>query len=597
MLSEEVFSCANVPYRIKPYAEIVKDPRNTIVFDHDLEARIRSAEERLGGDGRLLADAGGSVRHATLAEKLLVILLAKLANFVPGGGIWMNTQRPEWNDANNALAGFGLSMVTLCYLRRFAAFLLGRLDGEKEFLISAEVADLLRGMDAGLRRFEGEIGRVTADSRQRRVLVDLLGEAGSHYRAKVYAAGYSGRTAVGAAELKGFLGLCLEWFDATIRANENADGLYHSYNLILMTEGRAEVRHLYPMLEGQVAAVSSGVMEPGAVVRLLEAMRKGPLYRKDQDSYILYPVRSFPSYLERGIIGPSDAARCGLFAKLVDAGDASLVARDPDGTLRFAAEAVNGKALDVILDRIAARPGWKEIVEKDRAAAHGIYESVFDHHSFTGRSGVMFGYEGIGSVYWHMVAKLLLAVQETGQRSRSSSPGLTARLVGHYRRIAAGLGYSKSAREYGAFPADPYSHTPADAGARQPGMTGQVKEEIISRWGELGLVVENGCVRVDPFMLDRSEFLSTPSELRYYDLNGRPSRIGLAAGDFAFTYCQTPFVYHRSPRTPGRIVLTLADDSRREIPGLGLDAASSGEIFLRTGKVKRVDVWLGGAEQ
>ena len=32
-------------------------------------------------------------------------LLAKLSNFVPDGGIWMNTQRPEWNDANNALGG------------------------------------------------------------------------------------------------------------------------------------------------------------------------------------------------------------------------------------------------------------------------------------------------------------------------------------------------------------------------------------------------------------------------------------------------------------------------------------------------------------
>ncbi|MCK7481714.1 MAG: hypothetical protein M0C28_34500 [Candidatus Moduliflexus flocculans] len=51
--------------------------------------------------------------HANLAEKLLTLLLAKLVNFVPEGGIWMNTQRPEWNDANNALVGKGLSVVTL----------------------------------------------------------------------------------------------------------------------------------------------------------------------------------------------------------------------------------------------------------------------------------------------------------------------------------------------------------------------------------------------------------------------------------------------------------------------------------------------------
>jgi hypothetical protein len=48
-----------------------------------------------------------------------VPLLAKVSNFVPGAGFWMNTQRPEWNDANNALAGYGASMVTLCYARRY----------------------------------------------------------------------------------------------------------------------------------------------------------------------------------------------------------------------------------------------------------------------------------------------------------------------------------------------------------------------------------------------------------------------------------------------------------------------------------------------
>jgi hypothetical protein len=45
--------------------------------------------------------------QSSLAEKLLTLLLAKLVNFVPEGGIWMNTQRPEWNDANNALVGKG----------------------------------------------------------------------------------------------------------------------------------------------------------------------------------------------------------------------------------------------------------------------------------------------------------------------------------------------------------------------------------------------------------------------------------------------------------------------------------------------------------
>ncbi len=76
-------------------------------------------------------------------KKLLILLLAKLVNFVPEGGIWMNTQRPEWNDANNALVGKGLSVVTLCYLRRTLAFykdLLQQAD-LKTIQLSVEVAE------------------------------------------------------------------------------------------------------------------------------------------------------------------------------------------------------------------------------------------------------------------------------------------------------------------------------------------------------------------------------------------------------------------------------------------------------------------------
>ena len=50
-------------------------------------------------------------------------MLVKFSNFVPEAGIWMNTQRPEWNDANNALVGNGSSMVTLYYLRRYITFM------------------------------------------------------------------------------------------------------------------------------------------------------------------------------------------------------------------------------------------------------------------------------------------------------------------------------------------------------------------------------------------------------------------------------------------------------------------------------------------
>ena len=118
LLSKRIFCYVNVPYRLKKYASLVNDPYKTITFDFDSHRQIEEEVASFGSDRKLIHSPRGEIFHVTLNEKLLVFLLAKLVNFVPEGGIWMNTQRPEWNDANNALVGKGLSVVTLCYLRR-----------------------------------------------------------------------------------------------------------------------------------------------------------------------------------------------------------------------------------------------------------------------------------------------------------------------------------------------------------------------------------------------------------------------------------------------------------------------------------------------
>ena len=111
-----------MPYRIKNYHDILKDSKNTIEFDFKRDKNIQLKRDEIGSDGALLVDQTGVIYKVNFIEKILATVLAKISNFIPEGGIWMNTQRPEWNDANNALVGNGVSMVTLYYLRRFLSF-------------------------------------------------------------------------------------------------------------------------------------------------------------------------------------------------------------------------------------------------------------------------------------------------------------------------------------------------------------------------------------------------------------------------------------------------------------------------------------------
>ena len=123
MLRHDSCVHVDVPYVLATYDELLVDSTATVSFDEPSHARSMARVAALGSDGRLLTTADGTVRRASMPEKLLTLLVAKLANFVPEGGIWMNTQRPEWNDANNALVGRGLSVVTVAHLHRYVALL------------------------------------------------------------------------------------------------------------------------------------------------------------------------------------------------------------------------------------------------------------------------------------------------------------------------------------------------------------------------------------------------------------------------------------------------------------------------------------------
>jgi len=592
MLADEVFAYANVPYRIKPYEDIVRDPKNTIDFHKELNAKIKARVEDIGSDGRLLSIDGQAVYHVNLIEKILVLLLAKLVNFIPEAGVWLNTQRPEWNDANNALVGNGASMVTLSYLRRFMHFwknIVNRSD-LTSVVVSEEVKELFDNVRSILEERAPLLKEGFSD-RERRNFADSLGEAATDYRHAIYGPSFSGKkTPVKMEELSQFLGLTLEYADESIRRNRRDDGLYHSYNLVSFdSDDTVTIRHLYKMLEGQVAVLSAGCLTSADALGVLNALRQSDLFRSDRYSYLLYPDRQLKRFLEKNNIPPAMVEGSELLTRLIADGDTSVVERDNAGTVHFHGSFRNAGMLETALNSLNAG-SYCKLVQKEKSLVLRIYEELFDHQSFTGRSGTFYAYEGLGSIYWHMVSKLLLAAQECFFKSvdEGAEGVISAGLRDHYYDIRAGIGVHKSPEKYGAFPTDAYSHTPGNAGAKQPGMTGQVKEDVISRMRELGVMVESGRVRFDTSLLNSDEFHDCDGQFTYTAVSGKIESVDLTADQLAFTFCQVPVIYTLAECNETEVLFYEGRVLRLE--GTALDHRCSHMIFNRSGEIKQIIV-------
>jgi hypothetical protein len=594
LLTRRIFSYVDVPYRLREYSALLQDPYKTIDFDFDRHREIEKTVAMLGSDGKLVRSAKGELFHVTLSEKLLLFLLAKLVNFVPEGGIWMNTQRPEWNDANNALVGKGVSVVTLGYLRRYVLFwlsLLERVAGE-DVQVSREVKTLFDRIYAILA---GQVpnNNVSFSDEERRTVMDALGQAGSDYRRQIYRGGFSGEfETLKLSQLRTFLGITRQWIDHSLQANRRADGLFHAYNTLKLGQNSAKVSSLDEMLEGQVAILSSGLLSPPEALALLRCLRKSSLYRADQHSYILYPDRNLPAFIRKNCLPRERTGEIDLVQAMVKNNESSLIVRDENGDFHFNGSFRNARDLRKALESLGQQKAYADLVPVDGEKILVLFEEVFQHDTFTGRSGSFFAYEGLGSIYWHMVSKLLLAAQENTLLAVEQGAGseVIRGLAACYYDIRRGLGFNKSPEAYGAFPTDPYSHTPKGQGARQPGMTGQVKEEILTRQIELGLFVKDGQIRFHPMLLRSDEFLTGPATFMYVNLKGEPQQVQLASGSLAFTCCQTPIVY-RLGETPG-VQVHFTDSKVKEIPGACLDIETSQHIFKRDAVVDKVIVSL-----
>ena len=585
-LTKNNFVYANVPYEIKDYKSIYKDPKNTIEFNFELAEKIEKDRLKEGADGAILKNYQGSIHEVNFFEKILTTILAKLSNFIPGAGIWMNTQRPEWNDANNALVGSGVSMVTLYYLRRFLNFFIKILKNDKSssFEISTELYHFFEKLNLSFSKIDLNVSNM-----DRKKFVDDIGEVAAEYRDRIYTSYFSGtKELVDRDKVINFLETAQKAIEQTIDTNKREDGLYHAYNLVNLDDNEISINRLSEMLEGQVGILSSGYLSDDESLSVLDSLKSSSLFWDEQYSYILYPNKDLLGFLDKNIIPENELNKSSLLTLLVKDGNNQIVVKDIDNKYHFNGLFHNASCLISELENLPSE--YIKLAKEETNIILEIFEHVFDHKSFTGRSGTFYGYEGLGSIYWHMVSKLLLASVEVTQRSidNNSNPKTIGRLFDHYFEINEGIGVNKSPELYGAFPTDPYSHTPRGRGVQQPGMTGQVKEDVISRFHELGFYVNDGKITFEPTVLRKSEFIDEEKSFKFVNLDNEITYMDLNANSLAFTVCQVPIIYNLSDKEDIKII---ANDGGEEIiDGHQLNFEHSQNIFNRTNFIKAVHV-------
>lgn len=582
-LNEKRYSSTRVPYKLKSHKEILANPRESISFDTKLNDEITALKNHIGMDAQLYIDEKNHPILVSMTTKLLQVALTKLASLVPGGGIWLNTQRPEWNDANNALAGYGLSVVTLCYLYRYLSLLktIFTQHTDAAFNTTPEVKKLFTSLVSCYK--ENNAYKTATNAQLQKAFVDATGSAFETQRDILYTKGVSTtETDVTKEALLEGIDVFLHYCQETISLNQKKDGLFHAYNTMKIDEEGIEITYLSTMLEGQVAILSAGVLNTEETIAVCKALRKSDLFIENQYSYILYPNKELPLFLEKNTFSVDEAKKIPVLKQMIAADDHSLIRKDINNLCHFNADFVNATYLKKRIKEVASENEYN-FDSKTTKDILDLYEKVFNHQNFTGRSGTFYAYEGLGSIYWHMVAKLLLAVQENIWHAYDEFEATkdekilknAIALAQYYFDIRKGIGYKKKPEDYGAFPFDPYSHTPYEQGAKQPGMTGQVKEEILTRMGELGLRVIDKQLCFKPIILEKTEFTEK--------------------SEIDFTWASIPVRYAYKKDMPAQIQIEYIKGSSKEVAtinGLTVCREWTEKLFARDKTISSVKVYL-----
>ncbi len=241
----------------------------------------------------------------------------------------------------------------------------------------------------------------------------------------------------------------------------------------------------------------------------------------------------------------------------------SVTQKDNNGNLHFNSDIVTADVLNERMSKAGVNAATSQLLLSE-------YNRLFAHKEFTGRSQVMYKFEGIGCVYWHQNAKLALAVLETVQRGREKGQD-SEEIYKAYQDLMQGFIYRKTPVECNAIPVEPYSHTSFSGQSEQAGMTGQVKESVIMRRKELGIFVRNGEIHFDKWFIPAHEFF--------------------ADGTIASSIYGVPTKYKKASSVQeDSITLNYKDGSAKTVGTNIIKADFALEIFNRTGEITSIDI-------
>ena len=119
-------------------------------------------------------------------------------------------------------------------------------------------------------------------------------------------------------------------------------------------------------------------------------------------------------------------------------------------------------------------------------------------------------------------------------------------------------------------------------------MTGQVKEDVLSRFGELGISVSEGKIMFNPRLLRKGEFLKKPRTFTYVDIDKKVKEIEVAKDSLCFTYCQIPIIYKLSEKEALKVEFNQGPSL--EFTDLNIDLNTSKKVFERTGEISQIIV-------